>query len=113
MGMYSVPRSSSSVALHFWFSRDTLRPVKRLDTASSLRLSEGFVGTTRSTGSDESPTELLPPLPTSEGVLRKSSKNAKQKASAKQVGPSATAGAAIITQVVLPRLETVSGFGYQ
>ena len=96
-------------------SRETLRPVKRLDAAGSLRLSEGFVGagsgkagSAHSGGSggsggalsvDTAENSLTPQKSRSGGRLRKD----KEKPS-----PTAAAGRAMVGEVVLPTLDKVS-----
>ncbi|OCH94081.1 Pkinase-domain-containing protein [Obba rivulosa] len=69
---------------------DTIRPVKKVDTVRSLRLSSEYVGTTRSReGSTSAPSSPQSP-----------------KASHKRTGSdSARAGAALVDQVVLPVLQ--------
>ena len=86
--------------------RDTLRPVKRLDAEGSLRLSEDFVGTTRSSGSDEPPVKQLPPAPLDGVEAPRKLRRARSKH--KHPGPAAVAGAAIVSEVILPTLENVS-----
>jgi len=73
---------------------DTIRPVKKVDTIGSLRLSAEYVGTTRSR--EDSPSSPLSPS-------RDRSSSSKRKASESQ-----QAGRAIIDDVVLPVLQGVS-----
>lgn len=75
--------------------------MKRLDTAGSLKLSEGFVGTTRSAGSGGSDeTKQVP----DDSQTRRKIKGSRSKPRP----PGSLAGAAIISEVVLPTLENVS-----
>lgn len=73
---------------------DTIRPVKKVDTVRSLRLSSEYVGTTRSReGSTSAPSSPQSP-----------------KASHKRsVSESTRAGRALVDEVVLPVLEKVCG----
>lgn len=72
---------------------DTIRPVKKVDTIGSLRLSAEYVGTTRSR-------EGSPSSPTSPSRDRSSFK--------RKVSESEQAGRAMIDGVVLPVLQNVS-----
>ncbi|KAJ7095384.1 Ste20-like serine/threonine kinase [Mycena belliarum] len=68
---------------------DTIRPVKKVDTVGSLRLSAGYVGSMRREGSGSTPTS---PITTQTTHRRAASEAAK-------------AGAALIDEVVLPILQ--------
>ena len=72
---------------------DTIRPVKKVDTAGSLRLSAEYVGTTRSRD------DASPP-PNSPGKERSSTK--------RKASESERAGRAMVDDVVLPVLQNVS-----
>jgi serine/threonine-protein kinase 24/25/MST4 len=66
---------------------DTIRPVKKVDTVGSIRLSEGFVGNARRE-SGASP----PVSPTKESLKRRATE-------------SATAGKSMVDEVILPLLQ--------
>ncbi|KAG2156062.1 kinase-like domain-containing protein [Suillus clintonianus] len=70
---------------------DTIRPVKKVDTASSLRLSAEYVGTRSREGSPSSPT--TPPKDRSSSSFKR------------RVSDSERAGRAMIDDVVLPVLQ--------
>jgi serine/threonine-protein kinase 24/25/MST4 len=74
---------------------DTIRPVKRVDTASSLRLSAEYVGTRSRETSPSSPTTTPPKDRPSSSFKRRAS-------------DSERAGRAMIDDVVLPVLQNVS-----
>jgi serine/threonine-protein kinase 24/25/MST4 len=69
---------------------DTIRPMKKVDTVGSLRLSAEFVGSARRDGSSS-----LPPSP---------SKSSSHKRAASEA---AKAGKAVINEVILPILQNV------
>lgn len=75
---------------------DTIRPVKKVDTIGSLRLSAEYVGTTRSR---DDPPQSSPP-PTSPTKERSSFK--------RRASESERAGLAMVDDVVLPVLQNVS-----
>jgi serine/threonine-protein kinase 24/25/MST4 len=77
---------------------DTIRPVKKVDTVGSLRLSADFVGSARREGSTSVPTS--PTSPTSPISPTKTSYKR---------GPTelAKAGTSIVDEVVLPILQNV------
>jgi len=96
--------------------RDTLRPVKHLDTAGSLRLSQEFVGadgtgkagSSRSGGSGGSGGQLAPLDTTEESLNRKKSRSSGRLKKAKSKPPaSAVAGRAMVSEVILPNIEKV------
>lgn len=68
---------------------DTIRPVKKVDTVGSLRMSAGYVGSIRREGSGSTPTS-----PTTTTHRRAASEASK-------------AGKALIDEVVLPILQNV------
>lgn len=74
---------------------DTIRPVKKVDTLGSLRLSAEYVGTTRNI-------EDSPSSPTS------SSRDKSSSSFRRKVSESEQAGRAMIDNVVLPVLQNVS-----
>lgn len=93
--------------------RDTLRPVKRLDTAGSLRLSEEFVGasgtgkagSSHSGGSGGSVTLLDT---TEESASRKKSRSGRSKKAKSKPSAGAVAGRSMVSEVIIPNLEKVS-----
>lgn len=72
---------------------DTIRPVKKVDTVGSLRLSAGYVGSMRREGSGSTPGST-PTSPTSSTHRRAASE-------------AANAGKTLIDEVVLPILQNV------
>jgi serine/threonine-protein kinase 24/25/MST4 len=82
---------------------DTIRPVKKIDTTGSLRLSSEYVGSIRAReGRDGSSNGSVPTSPTSP-VKDKSSSAHKRAAS-----DAAKAGRSLVDEVVLPTLQRVS-----
>lgn len=84
---------------------NTMRPVKRVDAAGSLRLSHEFVGSVRSRGSDESGQG------SGENVLAESTTSVGESKPARKrkesVSESAKAGKALVEEVVVPVLQRV------
>lgn len=84
---------------------NTMRPVKRVDAAGSLRLSHEFVGSVRSRGSDESGQG------SGENVLAESTTSINEVKPARKrkqsVSESAKAGKALVEEVVVPVLQRV------
>lgn len=74
---------------------DTIRPVKKVDAAGSLRLSSEYVGSIRREGSTSAPTS-----PGSSPVKERSSASARKRVTGE-------AGKAVVDEVVLPTLQRV------
>jgi serine/threonine-protein kinase 24/25/MST4 len=81
---------------------DTIRPVKKIDTTGSLRLSSEFVGSMRAREGQGSGSNSLTTSPTSP-VKDKSS------AHKRAASDAARAGRSLVDEVVLPALQKVSG----
>lgn len=75
---------------------DTIRPVKKVDAAGSLRLSSEYVGSIRREGSTSTPTS-----PSSSPVKERSASARKR--------VTGEAGRAVVDEVVLPTLQRVCG----
>lgn len=85
-----------------------MRPVKRVDAAGSLRLSNEYVGSMRSRGSNDSAEggeNMLADSVISNGDAAKADRKR-----ANSISESANAGRAIVDEVVIPVLQGVCVF---
>jgi serine/threonine-protein kinase 24/25/MST4 len=83
----------------------TMRPVKRVDAAGSLRLSNEYVGSVRSRGSGDS-AEGSGENGLAESIISTGEAKPARK-HAGSVGESAKAGKALVDEVVIPVLQRV------
>jgi serine/threonine-protein kinase 24/25/MST4 len=84
---------------------NTMRPVKRVDTAGSLRLSHEYVGSARSRGSGDSAEGSGESGLADSVISNGESKPARKRKGS--VSESAKAGKALVDEVVIPVLQQV------
>jgi serine/threonine-protein kinase 24/25/MST4 len=84
------------------FRMDTLRPVKRLDAAGSLRASQEYVGSNRSR---EAPSPIPVMIPPPSGNERSPTSPNKLRRRSAQASVNARAGKLIVNEVLVPTLQ--------